>query len=65
MNTYTKPVFRLVNLSFKGMNSFFVLLFEKEPGRRGHAGYYKMETKDYITLYLLGDTFFINQQIMI
>ena len=39
----------LVDLSFQGVNRFFVLSFENEDDRRSHSTYYlpKVEIKDY------------------
>ena len=39
----------LINTSFQGINSFFVLSFENENDRMSHSTYYlhKVEIKDY------------------
>ena len=39
----------LVDLSFQGVNRFFVLSFENEDDRTSHSTYYlpKVEIKDY------------------
>ena len=46
----TKSIFRfLIDLSFQGVNRFFVLSFQNEEGRKVHTGCYlpKVEIKDY------------------